>query len=305
MKKNLIADISLIIVTIIWGTSFGMTKSILNSGIGPITIMMYRSLFTVIILLPLLMFRKIKRYDVYLGIKLGILIFIGFLFQTVGADYTTGGNSAFLTTLNVLFVPIILFFTTKQKMGLSTYISAVVAISGAFVMTIQTGDQNVATYQHFGDLLTVIGSIFWAMQIIKTSEYAKIADVWLLIYFQFLTMFILSFFTSILFKQSFNLTQNSGVAILYLTIFCTIIAFTVQAIATKYTSPEKASIIFTFEGFFGALFSFIIINEELTFKTLLGGLIILSALIISETKVFNKFIDFRRRKWEEKDLKKI
>lgn len=296
MKKSYFADILLISSTLIWGTSFYVTKSILNEGTSPLTLMMYRSLFAFIIISPIF-FHTLKKNKVNLnciknGVLLGIYIYFGFAFQTIGADYTTASKSAFLTTLNVIFVPLILLSVYKQKINRFNLIAIIIAFIGAFIMSFH-GKVEPGSNELLGDLLTIISAIFWAIQIIKTGVYSREVNMWILMFIQFITMFLLSLLTVVLFNQAFIISFNSIIGSFYLATVCTVIAFGIMLYAMRYIKPVKASIIFTLEGLFGSMFAILFGLEKISVLTMTGGLLILTALIVSETKL--SFLYNRRK----------
>ncbi len=291
MKKQHIADALLLFATIIWGSSFFITKSILNDHIPAFTIMMYRGLITSLLVTPLffksIMKVKFQWLHMKYGIILGFYIFMGFAFQTIGQVDTTPSKNAFLTTLNVIFVPIILFLFYKKKLDKFNVIAAIMAVAGTFILTgVSSGIGSKKEW--LGDILTIISAIFWALQIIKTSQFAKKVDMWVIIFFEFLTMSVLSLVAMFIFKQTFIVSQTSFIGIFYLASFCSVICFGLMTIGLKYTSPERASLIFTFEGVFGTIFSIIVGSEPFLWNILSGGCIIFLALVVSETKL--KFI---------------
>jgi len=300
MKKAHLAHAMLLFVTLIWGSSFFITKKILDDNTPPFTLMMYRALIAFVLITPIyikvVMKEKIRWKDTKYGFILGVYIFLGFALQTVGQYYTTPSKNAFLSTLNVVFVPMILFIVYKRKFNRIHILAVSIALVGAFVMSglsVTLGIGNPK--ESLGDFLTVLSAIFWAMQIIKTGEYAKKVNIWILMYYQFMVMFILSGISILIFNQTPKVSIQSLLGISYLAVFCTVITFSIMAYALKYALPEKAALIFTFEGVFGTLFSILFKVEELTIAIIIGGSIIFLGVIISELN-FNSLNNYLKEK---------
>lgn len=115
-KKSLLADISLLIVAIIWGSGFVATKNALES-ISPFFISTLRFSISTL-LMGVIFFKKIKNIDINhlkTGLIVGTFLFLAFSAQTIGLIYTTASKQAFLTGTNVVMVPFIYWFVSKEK----------------------------------------------------------------------------------------------------------------------------------------------------------------------------------------------
>ena len=113
-KKVVFAELSLLVITVIWGLGFPITRIAIDFGFGPSTIMLGRFMIAAL-LLTIVYFKRLKFIDkkiILFGIITGVFLFLGFYFQTVGNVYTTPSKNGFITQLNIVFVPFLfmLFF---------------------------------------------------------------------------------------------------------------------------------------------------------------------------------------------------
>jgi len=280
-KKSILADVSLLLVALVWGGGFIAVKGALDS-VSPFYITALR--FSIAVIIMLLVFRnKIKlitKRDLIVGTLVGFLLFLGFAAQTIGMKYTTAGKNAFLTGTNVVIVPFLYWAISKKKPDVYSLLSAFLCFIGIGLLTLGSG-------MHFGigDSLTLLCALFFAAHIVAVGFFAQKVDVIILVILQLGTAAIFSIIAALIFEpkpQPLNL--DTLLAIGYLGIFSTMLAFLVQNLAQKYTSSSHAAIILCLESVFGSILSVIMLDEIFTPKMILGCLIIFIAIITTETK---------------------
>jgi drug/metabolite transporter (DMT)-like permease len=177
----------------------------------------------------------------------------------------------------------------KQLPDLKTIIGIILSVLGLGIMSI-----NMNMGINFGDFLTLIGAIFFSVQIILVDKYGKDIDSRLLTILELLVVGIFSFIPAIGIEKlniTFNVITIS--AILFTAVFCTAVAMWVQNEMQPYTNPTHAAIIYLAEPVFGAIFS-TLIGDKLTGKTLIGCILILVGTLVISVK-----IDFKKSKIEE------
>ncbi|THE12973.1 DMT family transporter [Bacillus timonensis] len=281
MRKYM-GELGLTIVAIIWGSGF-VASAVSLEHYTPYQILAIRFLVG-FILLSLVFFKKLKKIKKSTLIKgsiIGIFLYLAFALQTVGLVYTTPSKNAFLTAVNVVIVPFIAFFLYKRKMDRFEWLGAFLAITGIGVLSLKfTGEVNI------GDLLTLLCAVGFAFHIFYTAQFVKDEDPVLLTVIQMGVAAILGF-TVVIFRGETDFSMNvEGVFnVLYLGVFSTTIAFLLQTVAQKYTTETKAAIILSTEALWGTVFSIIILSDLLTIKMVIGAILILVAIIISETKL--------------------
>jgi drug/metabolite transporter (DMT)-like permease len=285
--KQIKADISLLIITIIWGSSFALVKNVLEH----IPSFAYISLRFIIAsaVLVILFYKRlgsINRKTVLFGFVLSLMLFGGVALQVSGLYYTTASNSAFITGLNVVMVPIISVFFLKKKPGLNSVIGVILAFVGFFFLT---GGLNFKF--NVGDFLTLLCALCFALQIVFLDKFIGEQDPVLLSIFQISFTAVLSTGVWITFDFKPFTINPAVIATLFITgILGSALAYSVQAVAQKYTTPTHAALIFAGEPVFGAIFALIIPDaqgkvEMLSINKVVGCTLILLGMLISEAKV--------------------
>lgn len=289
-KKTVYADLSLFIVAIIWGSGFIVTKSTLDY-VTPYYMLFYR-FFISAVLLAIILFKKIRKAsikDIKAGIVVGIFLFAGFAAQTIGLQYTEAGKQAFITATNVVMVPFIYWAIAKKKPDKFELMAAFLCLIGIGVLSL---DSNFT--MGYGEFLTLICAVLFALHISSTGYFAKKSDPYVISVVQLGTVAILSLIFALLFEGTdIKIQPKTIIPIIYLAIFGTMIAFLIQTVAQKYTTSTHTAIILSLEAVFGSIFAIIFLKEKLTIRFLIGCVSILVSVITTETK------------WEFLKVKKI
>ena len=289
--RKYIGEIGLIITAIIWGSGF-VASAVSLEYYTPYQILAGRFLIGVTILCVLFYKRlkNIKRSTLIKGTILGLFLYIAFVLQTVGLQYTTPSKNAFLTAVNVVIVPFIGFLLYKRKIDMFELVGAVIALVGVAVLSLKLSSEI-----NIGDLLTLCCAVGFAFHIFYTAKFVKDEDAVLLTIVQMAVAAVISWMV-VLFKgeTSFSLESEGLLPLLYLGIFSTTIAYLLQTVAQKYITETKAAIILSTEAFWGMAFSVAILSEVMTTKMIIGAVLILVAIVISETK----FSFLKRKKVE-------
>lgn len=277
-----IGEILLVLTAIIWGSGF-VASAVALEHYTPYQILAGRFLVGAVIL-SLIFFKKLnklKKSTLIKGALLGIFLYIAFALQTVGLQFTTPSKNAFLTAVNVVIVPFIGFLLYKRKIDMYELSGALLAIVGIAILSLKlSSDVNV------GDLLTLGCAVGFAFHIFYTAKFVKTEDPVVLTIVQMVTAAVIGSIVVIFRGEtSFSMESEGMMNLLYLGIFSTTIAFLMQTVAQKYITETKAAIILATESFWGMLFSVIILSEIMTSRMIIGALIILLAILISETKM--------------------
>ena len=279
MNKHFLGKAGLIIVTVIWGSSFALNDVALKV-FTPVQLLTLR--FGIAGILMLVVFwkqvKKIEKEELFRGVILGVILFIAYILQTIALLYTTPSKNAFLTAFSVVLVPIISFIFLKSKVERKDILGACLSLAGVALMSLTD-----LTMINLGDLLTLACAIFFALYIIYTTKYVKGGNPYSLTTIQLLTAFILSGVTGLFLNETWDFTSTvANGSILYLAIFCTLIAYLLQTMSQRYTTSSETAVILSMESLFGMIFSMIIVNEHITTKTALGACLIFLGVIVVE-----------------------
>ncbi len=283
--KRYKGEIILLLTSIMWGGGFIATEFSLGS-MTPLQVMTIRFLIATIILCSVFFnqLKQISKSTLKKGTLAGFFLFVGFVFQTVGLKYTTVSNNAFLSAIAVIFVPIIGIFLGR-KIDRYGIIGTILTVIGIAFLTINGSLTSI----NIGDVLTILGAMFYAIQILLVDMFAKEEDVTVFTIVQITMCFLFSLITMLIRGDlSFNITFNSGGGVIYLAVFSTAIGLFLQVLGQKSTTETRAAIIMSTESVFGTIFAIILLNQALTIKVIIGCIIIFIAIIISEVKPFAK-----------------
>lgn len=290
MGKELKASIMLFITSIIWGLAF-VAQAQGMEHIGPFTFTASRSLVAIIFLyLTYIFFNKTsksyreQKFDMKRtirgGVLCGLVFTFGINFQQIGLVYTTAGKASFLTALYIVFIPIIGLFYGK-KINKKLQLCIVLAMIGTYLMSVK-GSLSM----NIGDLITIFGSIVFAIHILMLSEFSKDTNAVLVSLIQFAVCGFFSLIAALIFEGiEIDAILKSYLAILYVGILSSGVGFTIQLMALKELDPVVASMISSLESVFGAVFGWLILSQSMSEREIIGGIIIFVATLIAQLPI--------------------
>lgn len=274
MRKD---TLSLIVATILWGVTFVVVKK----GVEvyhPVSFLFLRFGITFLVL-SVFMFltkRKIKNEIFVKGVILGIFLFFGYFFQTVGLKYTTPSKSAFLTSLFVLFTPFISLFILKTKIKFRTVLAVILALVGIYLMF----GLSIDTI-NIGDVLSILGAISWAFHIVFVGLLSIKEENFGLLFVEVWVVLILSgLFIIATGVKTIPIPTVSIKGAIITSLFATIVPFYIQLTFQTRENTIKANFIYAAEPVFAALFEFLFLGVVYGIINYVGMLFIfLSALL--------------------------
>lgn len=283
MSKGFLGRLALFGTAFIWGTSFVILKTTLDS-VGTLWVLAIR--FTIsTLLLGLFAVKKLRKVDrrcLKGGVMMGLCLALAYIVQTYGLVYTTPGKNAFLTATYCVLVPFMAWGVYKRKPDASNIIAAFLCITGIGFVSLSGAGTGV----NIGDMLTLICGIFYGLQIIIMEQYVADSDALSITVIQFGTAALLCWAGALLFEAPpVNVPGSAWLSIAYLSVMCTAVCFFLQAWGMQYTPSSTSAVIMTFESVFGTLLSVLFYHEPMTIKLLLGFALIFAAVLISETKL--------------------
>ena len=282
-KRELLADAMLVLTAFIWGTGFVVMKNTLDS-VPPGALIAIR--YFIAAGLTAILFRKhlanLTREDVKRGAIVGAVLSGAYIVQTIGLSMTTAGKNAFLTTMYVLLVPFCSWLIFRQKLEKKNFIAAALMLAGIGCLSLdgESGGLNL------GDLLTLCAGALFAAHIMAVDHCQKKTNTYALIVLQFAFSAVFSLAYMLLFERDLpiSINMNSVSSLLYLAVFSTTGAMSLQNIGQSMAPASHAAILLSLESVFGALASWLLLGEVLTSTMLLGFAIIFGALVINSLK---------------------
>jgi len=290
MTRQHKADLAILSITVVWGSSFILMKNI--TGNIPFYAYLFLRFSVAGILLALIFARQIMEITIKAllqGTVIGFTLFAGMSLQYIGLNYTSASHSAFITGLNVVMVPVISALYLKKKPPVRAVIGVLLATAGLFFLSGGfTGNWNV------GDTLTLLCAVCFALQIIFIDKFTQQTDARHLAVVQILSAALMYGVLWLAYgisggRMAVNINTRVILTVLYTGALGTAFAYGVQTIAQQFTTPTRTALLLTFEPVFGALFALIIPGaggetEKLTLNTGLGCLLIFAGMIITEVR---------------------
>ena len=284
--KELFGKLSLLAAALIWGTSFVVLKSTLNS-IGTMWVLAIRFTLSALIMLCL-SFRSVRHASVRClcgGAWIGAALAAAYIVQTYGLVYTTPGKNAFLTSTYCVLTPFISWAVYRRRPELSHLIAAFLCVAGIGFVSLSEG----LTDLNRGDLLTLGCGVFYSAHILLIEYFGDSGDAVSLSAVQFAAAAVICWAGALLFeKPPAMLPAQTWVSIAYLSVMCTTLCFFLQVWGIRQTQASAAALILTLEAVFGVLISILFYHEIVTVKIAFGFALIFAAVLISQLRPFGR-----------------
>lgn len=290
--KTLKSDLLLLLAAFFWGTTF-VAQRLGMQHVGPMTYNALRFAVGALTVLPVILaFRPRSRMSPFPGredaprgrgpcfllgggLLAGLALFGGASMQQIGLLYTTAGKASFITSLYVVLVPIAGLFL-GQRGGWAVWTGAGLAVAGLYLLSI-TESFTIAR----GDLLILIGALFWTIHVLLIGYLARRADPLHIAALQFVACAILSLLAALPFETiTLAPIRAAALPILYAGVFSAGVAFTLQVICQRTSPPAHAAIVMSLETVFAVLSGYLILHERLTPRDLAGCALMFAGLIV-------------------------
>lgn len=288
--------LALSICAFIWGTSF-VAQSMGSSYAEPFTFNCSRSIIASIFLFLLCpLVDKLSHKPYYMlgspdptlqrkllksGFICGTILTVAVYMQQWGITYTTAGKSGFITALYIVMVPLLGSLFLGKKVSRQNWFSVFIAVIGMYLICItETFTINK------GDFITLACPITFALQILTIDRVIDELDGIRMSMMQFSTCALLNGMLMFIFENpSWEQIKPCLGPIFYLGIMSSGIAYTLQIIGQKYTSPVLASMLMSLESVFALLSGWVMLNQQLSFREISGCIIVFIAIMLAQLPV--------------------
>ena len=289
-KQHTIGLILLIMTAIFWGAGFVLNAQLLDATFYNTPSLLNALRFGIAALCLLAIFNKkvrCNKYTALYGGLGGVMLFAGFLLQTIGQKYTTPSHSGFFTASYVMFVPFIAWIAYKKRPRWISFVGAAVAIVGLLILNFKFDETDNGSW--LGDLLTVLSAVIFALQIFWTDYSLKKdkVDYVQMTFWQVAFAAILFVLYSAIFESKFYTSMSFDLSYswwrLLIVIFGgTAFAYYAQTFAQNHLTSTETSLILACESPIGAFLSMILAVEPFSWQTVIGGLLVIIAVILVE-----------------------
>ncbi|MEW6701207.1 MAG: DMT family transporter [Bacteroidota bacterium] len=274
----------------VWGFSFIATKHAL-AEIKPLVIILIRQLLGISLLTFLAVKTKksfaINIHDLGWIVLLALIASFHLWIQVTGLQYTTASNTGWIIGLAPVFMTLLGFFFFKENIGAVQISGIVIAFFGLLLLIGKGNFSSIDFISNKGDFLILASSFTWAVYSLVGKKITLSYSPMMTILFLFVMMSILVAPFTI--NQAnidavFHLSLLSWIAILFLGIFCSGIAYVLWAQALNEMSSSKVGAFLYLEPFVTFFSAWLLLNEHITALTLLSGLIIIGGVVLVNRK---------------------
>ena len=271
-----VAFSGLIFVALVWGSTFPIIATSLKF-IDPMSFLLFRFIIASLVLFPFI-YKRINKRDAIFGSLVGIPLFLGYVTQTYGLEYTSPSMSGLITGTYIILTPVLSIFILKNGVDMVKIYLTVTAFVGMVLMSVTS-----TSGQLLGNVLTVGTAICYALQMVLTEKYLVKGDPMVFTFFQLVVVAVLSLVVSPESVLKVGVLTNSYVlfSILFNAILGTTLAIWILSLSIKSISAYLTALILIIEPVSAVAVSTIFFHYPVTSLMLLGGVIILVSMLLA------------------------
>lgn len=272
-------------ITAVWGSTFFLIRDVVRV-LPPTDFLAVR--FTIAAAAMVAVFWRqmlaIGKRELRIGIGLGVVYAVAQNLQTVGLAHTDASRSGFITGTYVVLTPILTAVLLRERIPRSTWLAVLMATAGLATLSLSGlgSDVGGSTGFGFGEWVTLLAAVAYALHIIGLGRYSSPATAAGLSAVQMLAIAAVSLVTAI--PGGIELPNDGGQwgSVLYMALIAGAVAIWAQTWAQSHLTATRAAIVMTLEPVFAAVFAVALGGESMTLKMLLGGAMVLAAMYTVE-----------------------
>ena len=275
LYKMKLAPWALLSVAMAWGFSFLIMKDAIERQSVNNFLFTRFAVATVVMLMIRPQVIKLINRDLLLRAgSAGVFLGAGYIFQTLGLERTGVAITGFVTGLYIVLTPFFAALILRQRVTAFTWSCVAMGTIGLGLLSIHGWSVG------FGELLTFISAILFALHIIALSKWSPGRDTYAMTVVQLGVCALLAGIASI--PDGYAPPPDADVwgVVIFTALFATVIAFIIQTWAQAHMSPIKVAVILTMEVVFAALFAIIFGGETLTLQSSIGGVLVVTAMYL-------------------------
>ena len=288
VSMRLRADLALVLVTVVWGSSFVVVKNVV-AGSPPLAFVFFRFLLATLVCLLLAVRRPRTPRLLRDGVIIGALLAGGMVFQVLGQVQTSASKAGFLTGLSVVLTPFAAYARTRSLPSLENAIGITLAAAGFVFLTFPREAESF----NRGDLLVLLCGVVFAFFIVELALRAGAHDASWLTVVQLAVVTVVAGILSSIFRAAGSEVELRPIVwggaflagVLYLGTIGTVGTFLTQTWAQRHMSATHAAIIFALEPVWAALLAAWLLGERLGVSGVWGGALVLAGIVVSELRL--------------------
>ncbi len=276
-RTSLLATLALLGVTAAWGSTFFLTKDLVQRVpvLDYLAVRFSIAAVAVLLLAP----RSVRRLSSSTrrsAVILGVLYGVAQILQTAGLAHTAASVSGFITGLYVVATPVLAALLLRQRIGATTWGAVALALAGLAVLTLSGLSVG------YGEALTFVSALLYALHIVGLSRWSTSRDAVGMTIIQLAAIAVLCWVATLPDGVRLPQTRADWAAVLYMALVAGALAMMAQTWAQAHLPPTRAAIIMSMEPVFAAFFAVLLGGESLTARMLLGGAMVLTAMLVVE-----------------------
>lgn len=297
MNHNLKYNFLLMLAALIWGSAF-VAQSVGMDYLGPFSFNCVRSFMGSLVLLPVIWFmdrqkketaehdgqkteegtrEQNKKVLLSGGLCCGVILTLSISLQQIGIKYTTAGKAGFITALYILIVPLLGLILGK-KVGNKTWLGVALAVAGMYLLCIKEGFSI-----SYGDFMVLLCALVFSLHILAVDYFSPRVDGIRLSCIQFFVCGCISAVPMLVWEHP-EISQiiRAWQPLAYAGVLSSGVAYTLQIVTQKHLNPTVASLLMSLESVFAVLTGWLVLNERLSLKELLGCVLVFTAIILAQ-----------------------
>lgn len=297
MDHKLRYNFLLMLAALIWGSAF-VAQSVGMDYLGPFSFNCVRSFMGSLVLLPVIWFmdrqkketaehdgqkteegtrEQNKKVLLSGGLCCGVILTLSTSLQQIGIKYTTAGKAGFITALYILIVPLLGLILGK-KVGNKTWLGVALAVAGMYLLCIKEGFSI-----SYGDFMVLLCALVFSLHILAVDYFSPRVDGIRLSCIQFFVCGCISAVPMLVWEHP-EISQiiRAWQPLAYAGVLSSGVAYTLQIVTQKHLNPTVASLLMSLESVFAVLTGWLVLNERLSLKELLGCVLVFTAIILAQ-----------------------
>ena len=276
-RTSLLAALALLGVTAAWGSTFFLTKDLVER----VPVLDYLAVrfaiagAAVFLLFPTAV-RRLSPEGRRRAVLLGLLYGVAQILQTTGLEHTAASVSGFVTGLYVVATPLFAAVLLRQRIGRATWAAVALAVAGLGVLTLQGFSIG------YGEALTFVSALLYALHIVGLGAWSTAREAMGMTIVQLLVIAVVCFVVTAPDGVVLPATRSDWVALVYMALVAGALAMAAQTWAQAHLPPTRTAIIMSMEPVFAAFFAVLFGGESLTSRMVVGGAMVLTAMLLVE-----------------------
>jgi drug/metabolite transporter (DMT)-like permease len=276
-RASLLATLALLGVTAAWGSTFFLTKDLLaRVPVLDFLAVRFAIASVAVFLIAPKALGRLSRKGRRTGVLLGLVYGVAQILQTTGLEHTPATVSGFITGMYVVCTPLFAAVLLRTRIGAMTWVAVGIAMVGLGVLTLS------GFHVGFGELLIFLSALLYALHIVGLGAWTSEREALGITLLQLIVISLVSLVVTLPNGIVLPSTTADWLSIVYMAVIAGALAMAGQTWAQAHLPPTRSAIIMSMEPVFAALFAVLLGGEALTGRMLIGGALVLTAMLIVE-----------------------